>query len=113
MHCFILFSLQLDIEKADGVGVLALTCWYQKPACTSFDSPGLNFITNRQPILMTSVTGRHPRPSMTGATPIVARILVARHLKADDDLFDNKPSLRTESMVAAVVQGAKPDHEED
>ena len=34
---------------------------------------------------------------------IVAGILVARHLKAADDLFDSKPSPRTESMVAAAV----------
>jgi hypothetical protein len=33
---------------------------------------------------------------------IVAGILVARHLKTAEDLFDNKPSPRTESMVAAV-----------
>jgi hypothetical protein len=32
----------------------------------------------------------------------VAGILVARHLKTADDLFDSKPSPRTESMVAAV-----------
>jgi hypothetical protein len=41
----------------------------------------------------------------------VAGILVARHLKTADDLFDNKPSPRTESMVATAVGGA--DHEED
>jgi hypothetical protein len=29
---------------------------------------------------------------------IVARILVARHLKTADDLFDPKPSPRTESL---------------
>jgi len=38
--------------------------------------------------------------------PIVAGILVARHLKTADDLFDSKPSPRTESMVAAAVQWA-------
>jgi hypothetical protein len=38
---------------------------------------------------------------------IVAGILVARHLKTADDLFDNKPSPRTESMVAAAVQWAE------
>src|ERR1700737_1118268 len=38
---------------------------------------------------------------------IVAGILVARHLKTDDDLFDSKPSPRTESMVAAAVQWAE------
>ena len=37
---------------------------------------------------------------------IVAGILVARHLKTTDDLFDSKPSPRTESMVAAAVQWA-------
>ena len=38
---------------------------------------------------------------------IVAGILVARHLKTADDLFDSKPSPRTESMVAAAVQWAE------
>ncbi len=38
---------------------------------------------------------------------IVAGILVARHLKTTDDLFDNKPSPRTESLVAAAVQWAE------
>jgi hypothetical protein len=38
---------------------------------------------------------------------IVAGILVARHLKTADDLFDCKPSPRTESMVAAAVQWAE------
>jgi len=37
---------------------------------------------------------------------IVAGILVARHLKTTDDLFDSRPSPRTESMVAASVQWA-------
>ena len=37
---------------------------------------------------------------------IVAGILVARHLKTTDDLFDNRPSPRTEAMVAAAVQWA-------
>ena len=35
---------------------------------------------------------------------IVAGILVARHLKTTEDLFDSKSSPRTESMVAAAVQ---------
>jgi hypothetical protein len=38
---------------------------------------------------------------------IVAGILVARHLKTTEDLFDNRPSPRTESMVAAAVQWAE------
>jgi hypothetical protein len=38
---------------------------------------------------------------------IVAGILVARHLKTADDLFDSKPSPRTESLVAAAVQWAE------
>jgi hypothetical protein len=38
---------------------------------------------------------------------IVAGILVARHLKTADDLFDTKGSPRTESMVAAAVQWAE------
>jgi hypothetical protein len=33
---------------------------------------------------------------------IVAGILVARHLKTTEDLFDNRSSPRTESMVSAV-----------
>ncbi|MEY2411863.1 MAG: hypothetical protein QOD84_469 [Acidobacteriaceae bacterium] len=37
---------------------------------------------------------------------IVAGVLVARHLKTADDLFDSKGSPRTESMVAAAVQWA-------
>jgi hypothetical protein len=37
---------------------------------------------------------------------IVAGILVARHLKSADDLFDSKATPRTESMVAAAVQWA-------
>jgi hypothetical protein len=48
-----------------------------------------------------------PAPGMTGATAIVAGILVARHLKIADDHFDNKPSQMTESMVAAAVQWAE------
>ncbi len=35
---------------------------------------------------------------------IVAGILVARHLKTTDDLFDCRSSPRTESLVAAAVQ---------
>jgi hypothetical protein len=38
---------------------------------------------------------------------IVAGILVARHLKTTDDLFDSKGRPRTESMVAAAVQWAE------
>ena len=37
---------------------------------------------------------------------IVAGILVARHLKTTEDLFDAKPSPRTEFLVAAAVQWA-------
>jgi hypothetical protein len=44
-----------------------------------------------------------PAPRMTGATAIVAGILVARHLKTADDLIDKKPSPRTESMIVAAV----------
>lgn len=33
---------------------------------------------------------------------IVAGILVARHLKTTEDLFDSKPSPRTESLVGTV-----------
>ena len=38
---------------------------------------------------------------------IVAGILVARHLKTTEDLFDSKPSPRTESLVGAAVQWAE------
>jgi hypothetical protein len=38
---------------------------------------------------------------------IVAGILVARHLKTTEDLFENRPSPRTEAMVAAAVQWAE------
>jgi hypothetical protein len=38
---------------------------------------------------------------------IVAGILVARHLEATEDLFDSKPSPRTESLVASAVQWAE------
>lgn len=38
---------------------------------------------------------------------IVAGILVARHLKTADDLFDSKPSPRNLSLVAAAVQWAE------
>ena len=38
---------------------------------------------------------------------IVAGILVARHLKTTDDLFDTRDSPRTRSMVMAAVQWAK------
>jgi hypothetical protein len=36
----------------------------------------------------------------------VAGILVPRHLKTTEDLFDSKPSPRTESLVAEAVQWA-------
>jgi hypothetical protein len=38
---------------------------------------------------------------------IVAGILVARHLKSTEDLFDSRPSPRTESLVASAVQWAE------
>ena len=40
---------------------------------------------------------------------IVAGILVARHLKTTDDLFDCRPSPRTESLIASgnAVQWAE------
>jgi hypothetical protein len=38
---------------------------------------------------------------------IMASILVTRHLKSTDDLFDNRGSPRTESMIAAAVQWAE------
>jgi hypothetical protein len=37
----------------------------------------------------------------------MASILVSRHLKTTEDLFDNRSSPRTESMVAAAVQWAE------
>jgi len=41
---------------------------------------------------------------------IIAGILVARHLRTTEDLFDTKPSPRTESMVAAAVQWGRAHH---
>src|ERR1035438_6208583 len=38
---------------------------------------------------------------------IVAGILVARHLKTTEDLFDSEPSPGTESLVASAVQWAE------
>jgi hypothetical protein len=38
---------------------------------------------------------------------IIAGILVARHLKTAEDLFDSKSSPRTDGMVAAAVQWAE------
>ena len=38
---------------------------------------------------------------------IIARILVERHLKTTEDLFDTRDSTRTRSMVAAAVQWAE------
>jgi hypothetical protein len=37
---------------------------------------------------------------------IIAGILVARHLKTTEDLFDSRPSPRTESLIASAVQWA-------
>jgi len=37
---------------------------------------------------------------------IIAGILVARHLNTTEDLFESRPSPRTESLVAAAVQWA-------
>ena len=39
--------------------------------------------------------------------PIVAGILVARHLKTTDDLFDSRSSPKAESVVTASVQWAE------
>jgi hypothetical protein len=38
---------------------------------------------------------------------IIAGILVTRHLKTTEDLFDSRSSPRTEAMVAAAVQWAE------
>ena len=38
---------------------------------------------------------------------IVAGIVVAGHLNTTEDLFDNRSSPRTESMVAAAIQRAE------
>jgi hypothetical protein len=38
---------------------------------------------------------------------IIAGILVARHLKTTEDLFDSRSSPRTESLVASAVQWAE------
>ena len=45
-------------------------------------------------------------PFITGPH-IIAGILVARHLKTTEDLFDTRESPRTRSMVAAAVQWAE------
>lgn len=44
---------------------------------------------------------------------IMAGILVARHLKTVDDLFDSKPSPRNETMFTAAIQVGRADHAED
>jgi hypothetical protein len=41
------------------------------------------------------------------ALGIIAGILVARHLRTTEDLFDNRPSPHTESLVASAVQWAE------
>lgn len=38
---------------------------------------------------------------------IIAGILVARHLRTTEDLFDSRSSPRTESLVASAVQWAE------
>jgi hypothetical protein len=38
---------------------------------------------------------------------IIAGILVARHLKTTEDLFDSRDSPRTDGLVAAAVQWAE------
>jgi hypothetical protein len=38
---------------------------------------------------------------------IIARILVARHLKTIEDLHDSRPGPRTEALVASAVQWAE------
>ena len=38
---------------------------------------------------------------------IIAGILVARHLKTTEDLFDSKGSPKTDSLVSAAVQWAE------
>ena len=38
---------------------------------------------------------------------VIAGILVARHLKTTEDLFDTRSSPRTDGMVAAAVQWAE------
>jgi hypothetical protein len=38
---------------------------------------------------------------------IIAGILVARHLKTTEDLFDTRDSPRTRSMVSSAVQWAE------
>jgi hypothetical protein len=38
---------------------------------------------------------------------IIAGILVARHLRTTEDLFNDRPSPRTEALVAPAVQWAE------
>jgi hypothetical protein len=44
---------------------------------------------------------------------IVAGILVARHLKTTDDLFDCRPNPRPESLIASAVKVGGTHHAKD
>jgi hypothetical protein len=58
--------------------------------------------------VLSSASGAAPAPGMTGATAIVAGILVARHLKTADDLFGGpQGSPRTDKLIAASIQWAE------
>jgi hypothetical protein len=73
----------------------------------------LNFITNWRSGLNYLGHRAAPAPGMNGATAIVAGILVARHLKTTEALFDFRSSPRTESMVAAAGAVGRANHAED
>ena len=62
---------------------------------------------NSQPTAWPSVKGPKSNYCCVMRVAIVAGIVVARHLKNADDLFDSKSSPRTESLVAAAVQWAE------
>jgi hypothetical protein len=53
------------------------------------------------------MSGWRRRQIRKRALAILAGILVARHLKTTEDLFDSRSSPRTESLVAAAFQWAE------
>jgi hypothetical protein len=73
--------------------------------CRQSDSPaeGLNPIANKRRNAKLDLAMDEGRKRVLA---IVAGILVARHLKSTEDLFDHRASPRTEAMVAAAVQWA-------
>jgi len=66
-----------------------------------------HFLTERRRIKGESDTIPAMDEGRKRVLAIVAGILVARHLKTTEDLFDSKSSPRSESLVAAAVQWAE------